>query len=147
METLFWIVTPLTYIFWSVAVAISAAEDTLQYHYKDSVFNLLPDGWLRWYFQDPDVTWKRKYKTTDSVLLTMERRKFLGIRIPAFFFDGWHGFKAVRNLFTWCTFIACTISGTTWVHYEMYTSDDVILYSWTIIAISFISFVIISPTQ
>ena len=40
--------------------------------------------------------------------------------------------------------MSCVISGTTWVYYEIYTSNDVILFSWTIIAVSLITFIMIT---
>jgi len=145
MENLFWIVTPLSHILWAVAVAFNAAEDTLQYHYSDSVFDLLKKGsWASEYFQSPDNTWRRKYIDPEISGKILERRKFLGITIPAFFFDGWHGFKVLRQLFIFLTFMSCVISGTTWVYYEIYTSNDVILFSWTIIAVSLITFIMIT---
>ena len=141
MENLFYIVAPLSYLLWAIAVAFNAAQDTLVHHYKDSVFDLLKKGsWASEYFKPPINTWRRKYKNVE----TLERKKFLGIRIHAAFFDGWHGFKICRNFFTFQTFMACVVSGTTWVHYKIYTSNDVILYSWIIMAVSLIAFMMIT---
>ena len=146
MENLFWIIAPLSYVLWAIAVIFSAAGDMLQYRYKDSIFSLFKEGsFNHWYFQDPDDTWERKYEPmTRGVREPLVRKKLLGIIIPAFFFDGWHLFKILKQFFTFFTFMACVISGTTWVYYEIYTSQDVILFSWTVIAVSFVAFMMIT---
>jgi len=143
MENLFWIIAPLSHILWAIAVMFNACADALQYKYSTSVFSLFKKGsFNEWYFRDPDDTWRRKYNSTEDH--SMQRKKLLGIQIPAVFFDGWHLFKMLRQFFTFLTFMACTVSGTTWVYYEIYTSNDVILYSWTIIGVSLIVFMMVT---
>jgi hypothetical protein len=139
MESFFWIITFLSFVFWCIAVASRSSADVLQYRYKDSVFSLFKKGGFNdWYFRDPDDTWERKY--IDSTLL--ERKKILFITIPVFFFDGWHLFKVVEQFFTWCSMMACVISGTTWVYFKIYPTEDIALFSITLLFIALIAFII-----
>jgi len=143
MENLFWLVSISSFIVWAIAVALNASEDALQFHYKESVFSSFKESsWPHWYFKPTKYTWKRKYKNVE----TLERKKFLGITIPAPFFDGWHGLKAVRFFFTWLTFMLCVISGTMWVKYHIYTAETDALFSWWGIAGSLIAFWTITIT-
>lgn len=141
MENLFWIVTPLIFVFWAIAVAFNAACDVIQYKHKDSVFSLFKeDSWLYRYFQSPEDTWRRKY--ADGSIT--KRKTFLGMNIPPMFFDGWHFLKIMRQLSTWFAFIACGLSGTTWVHYKIYPSISDTIYSLEIILASLIPFMMIT---
>jgi hypothetical protein len=63
---------------------------------------------------DPDDTWRRKYVWLPAGRdgeVNVGRKKFLGIVIPAFFFDGWHGAKIIRQIFQYLTIYTGVHSG------------------------------------
>lgn len=106
---IFWIL--LILLLWCISIIFNDIEDSLAHHYKDSVFDWLPKHtWLSWYMKDPNDAWKRKYVWLPAGRdgeTKAGRKKFLGIIIPAFFFDGWHGAKIIRQFFQYLTiFIA-----------------------------------------
>jgi hypothetical protein len=102
---IFWIA--LILLLWIISIVFNDIEDSLAHHYKSTVFDWLPKHtWLSWYMKDPDTTWKRKYVWLPAGRdgeTKAGRKKFLGIIIPAFFFDGWHGAKIIRQFFQFLT--------------------------------------------
>lgn len=73
-------------------------QDTLVHH-EQNLFTRVHHKLYKYFNLDKDW-WKRKYINEDPA---MGRKKFLGITIPAYFFDAWHGFDTLRNL---CAFNA-----------------------------------------
>ena len=101
---IFWIA--LILLLWIISIVFNDIEDSLAHHYKDTVFDWLPKHtWLSWYMMDPKETWKRKYNEDST------RKKFLGIILPAFIFDGWHGAKITRQFFQYLTIYVGINSG------------------------------------
>lgn len=99
----------LTLLFWVISIFFNDVEDELQYRYKNSVFDWIPKHiWLSWYMMDPDVTWDRKYVNSDP---GQGRKKWFGIIIPAFIFDGWHGAKIIRQGFQYLTVFSGLVVG------------------------------------
>ena len=91
----------LILMLWCISVIFNDVEDTLAYHYEDSVFDWLPkNSWISWYMMSTDDTWQRKYVLGDTAL---GYKKIFGITCPAFFFDGWHGAKIVRQFTQYLT--------------------------------------------
>lgn len=97
----------LILLLWCISIIFNDIEDSLAHHYKDSVFDWLPKHiWLSKYMMDPNDTWKRKYVMLPAGRdneYKSGRKKFFGIIIPAFFFDGWHGAKIIRQIFQFLT--------------------------------------------
>jgi hypothetical protein len=110
---IFWIA--LILLLWIISIVFNDIEDSLAHHYKSTVFDWLPKHtWLSWYMKDPDTTWKRKYIWLPAGRdgeTKAGRKKFLGIIIPAFFFDGWHGAKIIRQFFQYLTIYVGINSG------------------------------------
>jgi hypothetical protein len=110
---IFWISLILS--LWIISIVFNDIEDSLAHHYKDSVFDWFPKHtWLSWYMKDPDSTWKRKYVWLPAGRdgeTRVGRKKFFGIIIPAFCFDGWHGAKITRQFFQYLTIYASIHSG------------------------------------
>jgi hypothetical protein len=110
---IFWIA--LILLLWIISIIFNDIEDSLAHHYKDSVFDWLPKHtWLSRYMRDPDTTWKRKYVWLPAGRdgeTKAGRKKFFGIIIPAFFFDGWHGAKFIRQFFQYLTIYVGVHSG------------------------------------
>ena len=77
----------LSIFFLLFSMSIDDVQDTLVHHYDRSVF-------AENSFMYPD--WTRKY--VDGKV-ELGRKTFLGVTIPAAFFDGWHLLKLVRYLF------------------------------------------------
>lgn len=108
---LFIIIFLVAIVLWIVSIIFNDIEDGLQYCHGESIFDWLPkDGWWSWYMEDPDDTWKRKYKW-DEDGNNMGRKKWMGFPIPAFVFDGWHGVKIARQLFQYLTYFTGVIGG------------------------------------
>ncbi len=110
---IFWIA--LILLLWIISIVFNDIEDSLAHHYKDTVFDWLPKHtWLSWYMMAPSDTWKRKYIWLPAGRdgeTKAGRKKFLGIIIPAFFFDGWHGAKIIRQFFQYLTIYVGINSG------------------------------------
>jgi len=107
IEIILWIL--LLLVLWIISIVFNDVEDTLAYHYKDSVFDWLPkNDWLSWYLMDPKETWTRKYVNGDP---SQGRKKIAGLVIPALFFDGWHGAKFIRQIFQYLTIFTGVHSG------------------------------------
>jgi hypothetical protein len=101
---IFWIA--LILLLWIISIVFNDIEDSLAHHYKDTVFDWLPKHtWFSWYMQGSGDVWKRKYNEDGT------RKKFLGIILPAFVFDGWHGAKIIRQFFQYLTIYAGVHSG------------------------------------
>lgn len=99
----------LTLLLWTISILFNDIEDELQYRYKESVFDWIPKHtWLSWYMMDPDDTWSRKYVNGDP---KQGRKKWLGIVIPAFVLDGWHGAKIIRQGFQFLTVFSGLLVG------------------------------------
>lgn len=89
----------LPILFWILSIICNSIEDTLQYYYDRSIFDWIPKNtWWSWYMVDPDTVWRRKYDENGKL------KKWAGIPIPPLFFDGWHGFKVLRQFFQYLTF-------------------------------------------
>ena len=101
----------LVLFFWVVSIFFNDIEDELQYRQGDSIFDWLPKtGWWSWYMQDPDDTWERKYEWNYDKMEHIHK-KWHGIRIPAFVFDGWHGMKIIRQGFQYLTVFSGVVVG------------------------------------
>ena len=105
----------MSFILWIISISFNDIEDALQYHYDTSIFDWIPkDSWWSWYMLDPDNTWQRKYNRVindaynDYIYF---RKKWYGIPIPAFIFDGWHGAKFIRQCFQYMTWFAGVLIG------------------------------------
>ena len=108
---LFIILFIVAVVLWVVSIIFNDIEDGLQYYYKDSIFDWIPeDSWWSWYMQDPDDTWKRKYEW-DYDGTKLGRKKWFGIPIPSAFLDGWHGVKMIRQFFQYLTYFAGVVGG------------------------------------
>jgi len=97
-------------VFWTISLFFNDIEDSLQYHYTTSIFDWIPkDSWWSWYMLDPDDTWKRKYNWSSDGSFT--RKKWHGIPIPAFMFDGWHLAKTIRQVFQYLFYCSGVLLG------------------------------------
>jgi hypothetical protein len=109
---IFWIA--LILLLWIISIIFNDIEDSLAHHYKDSVFDWLPKHtWLSRYMQDSDETWKRKYVWLPAGRdgeVNVGRKKFFGIIIPAFFFDGRHGAKIIKQFFQYLTIFVAILN-------------------------------------
>ena len=100
---------------WIISIIFNDIEDGLQYYYKESIFDWIPkDSWWSKYMKDPDDTWKRKYVWLPAGRdgdVNIGRKKWLGIIIPAFLLDGWHGAKIIRQGFQYMTYFVGILGG------------------------------------
>ena len=87
-STKFFLLSILSFM---IAIALNDIEDTLVHHYDRSVF--APLGHSSYWYPD----WTRKYVDGDW---TKGRKEIWFIDIPAFFYDGWHLVKVIRQYFT-----------------------------------------------
>ena len=90
----------ISLFFWFIAILCSDVTDTVLFKRKTNIF-------LKWFPKEHNPSiykyfcldkdwWKRRYVDEDP---TQGRKKFLGIIVPSLFFDAWHGFKWLRQLF------------------------------------------------
>lgn len=78
----------LSFIISAIAEAIM---DTLQFHYRTSVFAMFKNR----LFWDPQLSWRNKYKNGNHI----EGEKFLfSTTLFVGLTDGWHLFKLIRNI-------------------------------------------------
>lgn len=98
-------------VLWIISIAFNDIEDGLQYYYKASIFDWInKSSWWSWYMMDPDDTWKRKYYWSKEGE-NLGRKKWMGIPVPAFIYDGWHGAKIIRQFFQYLTVFTGILAG------------------------------------
>ena len=79
--------TGISVVFGILGIIFNSCQNIVDHHYDISVFR-------KWDYFRHD--WKKKYVLNNPVY---GRKKWLGfIIIPAFFFDGWHLFKVLRQI-------------------------------------------------
>jgi hypothetical protein len=75
----------ITCVFLILAAIFKAIFDTLQFHYYESIFSKLSQGW--W---NPEISWKNKWKDGDNT----KGEKFFGSSsFLVMFTDAWHFFQ------------------------------------------------------
>lgn len=123
----------LAFIFFACSVGLNDVEDTLVHHYDTSVF--AENGHDSFWYPD----WTRKYVDGDP---DKGRKKWLGLEIPALFFDGWHLVKVVRQWAMLTSLFFLFIGAIGIKPYELTIFGWIVFYlSWVISNGLFIMFV------
>lgn len=82
----------ISFILVGLAAIFNAVMDTLQFHYKQSMFTKYNSNW--W---NPAVSWKNKYEDWDNYRRVRKKIFIFNlfyINYPIFLTDAWHFFKS-----------------------------------------------------